>query len=64
VAVRNAALGTWQWRLPPELRLAGITTAENANAFLRQRYIGEFNSKFKALAEEKGTHFGAAAGPT
>jgi transposase InsO family protein len=49
--------GTWQGRLPQELRLAGITTAEGANAFLRERYIGEFNSKFKVPTEEKGTAF-------
>jgi hypothetical protein len=43
--------------LPQELRLAGITTAEGANAFLRARYIGEFNSKFQVPAAEKGTAF-------
>src|SRR5579871_6324238 len=51
------SFGTWQGRLPQELRLAGITTAEGANAFLRERYIGEFNSKFKVAAAEKGTAF-------
>jgi hypothetical protein len=51
------SFGTWQGRLPQELRLAGITTAERANAFLRERYIGEFNNKFKVPAEEKGTAF-------
>src|SRR6202171_776892 len=35
--------GTWQGRLPQELRLAGITTVEGANEFLRERYIAEFN---------------------
>src|SRR5882762_3465903 len=49
--------GTWQGRLPQELRLAGITTAAGTNAFLRERYIGEFNSKFKVPTEEKGTAF-------
>jgi hypothetical protein len=29
--------GTWQNRLPQELRLAGITTVEGANQFLRGR---------------------------
>ncbi|HEY6770279.1 MAG TPA: ISNCY family transposase [Candidatus Sulfotelmatobacter sp.] len=33
--------GTWQGRLPQELRLAGITTVEAANVFLRERYITE-----------------------
>jgi len=51
------SFGTWQGRLPQELRLAGISTVEGANAFLRERYIGEFNSKFSVPAEEKGTAF-------
>jgi hypothetical protein len=51
------SFGTWQGRLPQELRLAGITTAEAANVFLREQYIGEFNSKFQVPAEEKGTAF-------
>lgn len=40
-----------------ELRLAGITTVEQANAFLNGRYIGEFNAKFTVAAPEKGTAF-------
>jgi transposase len=51
------SFGTWQGRLPQELRLAGITTVEGANGFLKDRYIGEFNSKFQVPAEEKGTAF-------
>jgi transposase len=51
------SFGTWQGRLPQELRLAGITTVEAANRFLRERYIGEFNAKFRVPAEEKGTAF-------
>jgi len=47
--------GTWQGRLPQELRLANISTVEQANEFLRGRYIAEFNSKFKVKAAEKGT---------
>jgi transposase len=49
--------GTWQGRLPQELRLAGITTAEGANEFLRQHYIAAFNEKFSVAAAEKGTAF-------
>jgi len=49
--------GTWQGRLPQELRLAGITTVEGANAFLRERYIGEFNARFSVPAAEKETAF-------
>jgi transposase len=51
------SFGTWQGRLPQELRLAGIGSVEGANRFLRERYIGEFNAKFQAPAQEKGTAF-------
>src|ERR1700675_2666356 len=51
------SFGTWQGRLPQELRLAGIDRLEQANRFLREKYIGEFNSKFSAAASEKGTAF-------
>ena len=51
------SFGTWQGRLPQELRLAGIDTVEGANAFLRARYIAEFNEKFTVAAKEKGTAF-------
>lgn len=51
------SFGTWQGRLPQELRLAGISKVEAANAFLRERYMGEFNSKFTVAAREKGTAF-------
>jgi transposase len=51
------SFGTWQGRLPQELRLAGITTVDGANAFLRDTYIGAFNDKFSVAAEEKGTAF-------
>jgi hypothetical protein len=49
--------GTWQGRLPQELRLASITTVEEANRFLRERYIAEFNRKFTVKPAEKGTAF-------
>ena len=51
------SFGTWQGRLPQELRLAGITTVEDANRFLRERYIGAFNAKFNVPAAERGTAF-------
>src|SRR5579859_4446267 len=51
------SFGTWQGRLPQELRLAGIGAVEGANAFLRERYIGEFNARFSAPAAQKGTAF-------
>lgn len=51
------SFGTWQGRLPQELRLAGISTVEQANRFLNERYIAEFNDKFTVPAKEKGTAF-------
>ena len=51
------SFGTWQGRLPQELRLAGITTVDAANRILRERYIQEFNGKFRVEAAEKGTAF-------
>jgi len=51
------SFGTWQGRLPQELRLAGIATLEGANAFLRERYIAAFNEKFRVAAAEKGNAF-------
>src|SRR5262249_32970017 len=49
--------GTWQGRLPQELRLNNIGTPEQANAFLNDHYIDEFNSKFTIPAAERGTAF-------
>jgi len=43
--------GTWQRRLPQELRLRGIRTREEANRFLRESYITEFNRKFAVAAQ-------------
>ena len=44
-------------RLTQELRLAGITEREQANEFLRKRYIDEFNGKFCVASAAKGTAF-------
>jgi transposase len=49
--------GTWQGRLPQELRLRGIQTVEEANRFLREEYRAEFNRKFAVSAAQKGTAF-------
>jgi transposase len=46
--------GTWQGRLPQELRRAGIRTVEEANRFLRERHIPEMNRKFAVPAEQPG----------
>jgi len=51
------SFGTWQGRLPQELRVAGITTVEAANRFLREQYIGEFNGKFAVKPARPGTAF-------
>jgi transposase len=55
------SFGTWQGRLPQELRLAGISTLQEANAFLRERYMAEFNAKFAVPAKERGTAFRKAS---
>jgi transposase len=49
--------GTWQGRLPQELRLAGCTTLEAANRFLREHYIAEFNRRFQVAPAERGSAF-------
>jgi transposase len=49
--------GTWQGRLPQELRLHGINTIDDANQFLRAHYISEFNQRFMVKAAERGTAF-------
>ena len=51
------SFGTWQGRLPQELRLAGIGTVEAANVFLREHYIAEFNRRFQVDAAQEGTAF-------
>lgn len=48
---------TWQGRLPQELRRRGITTLEEANRFLREEYIAEFNQRFSKPASQRGTAF-------
>ena len=54
--------GTWQRRLPQELRLRGIATVEEANRFLRESYIAEFNRKFAVTAQEPVSAFVPATG--
>jgi transposase len=48
---------TWQGRLPQELRRAQIQTLSEANQFLRQRYLAEFNRQFAVPASQPGTAF-------
>jgi len=49
--------GTWQGRLPQELRLRGITTVEKANQFLREEYLAEFNRRFCVPPAQAGSAF-------
>jgi transposase len=49
--------GTWQGRLPQELRLRGMRTVEEANRFLRESYMAEFNRKFAVKAAQPGHAF-------
>lgn len=49
--------GTWQGRLPQELRLRGITTMEAANEFLRGEWIPLHDASFSVKAEQSGTAF-------
>jgi hypothetical protein len=53
---------TWQGRLPQELRLRGIKTLEEANGFLREHYIAEFNRRFQVAPAQRGTAFVACRG--
>lgn len=49
--------GTWQGRLPQELRLQNITSIAEANGFLREHYVAEFNRHFQVPAAQRGTAF-------
>jgi transposase len=49
--------GTWQGRLPQEMRLRNITTVEAANAYLPDWISIEHNRKFSVAAREPGTAF-------
>ncbi len=51
------AFRTLQDRLPKELRLAGITTVEAANAWLAETYIAEYNRLFSIEPLEEGSAF-------
>src|SRR5271169_3368016 len=51
------SFGTWQGRLPQELRLRQLGTLEEANRFLREHYIGEFNRRFQVAPTQRGSAF-------
>ena len=49
--------GTLQGRLPLELESAGITRLDDANRYLRDRFLPEFNQRFKVKPEEARSAF-------
>lgn len=48
---------TFQGRLPQELKLAGITDMQQANHFLREKFIPELNQRFQRQPQEKTSAF-------
>src|SRR6202158_5769914 len=50
-------VGTWRGRLPQELRRRGIVTLEQANQFLRENYVAEFNQRVWVSAVQPGSAF-------
>jgi transposase len=48
---------TLQDRLPKELRLAGITTTQAANRFLKEEYLPRHNARFAIAPAEAGSAF-------
>ena len=54
--------GTFQGRLPQELRLAGITTMDEANRFLKEVYVPAHNALFAVAPEENASAFVPFAG--
>lgn len=48
---------TWQGRFPQELRIRQIGRVGEANQFLREHYIGEFNRRFRVPAARPGSAF-------
>lgn len=51
------AFGTIQGRLPQELRLHGVRTYAEANAYLRERFVPDFNRRFTVTPRERGSAF-------
>ena len=49
--------GTWQARLPQELRRAGIRSMVAANEYIRERFLPQFNRQFTVPAQESGSGF-------
>jgi hypothetical protein len=51
------AFGTIQGRLPQELRVAGIKTYEEANAYLEKTFIPDFNRQFTVTPAQRERAF-------
>jgi transposase len=51
------AFGTIQGRLPQELRKAGIETYEQANVYLQDRFISDFNRRFTVAPAQPESAF-------
>ena len=49
--------GTWQGRLPQELRVRGIHTMQAANEFLREEYLAVLNRQIQVPATLQGSAF-------
>ena len=49
------AFGTIQGRLPQELRLNGVRTYAEASAYLRERFVPDFNRRFTVTPRERGS---------
>jgi hypothetical protein len=51
------AFGTLQGRLPQELRVRGLATADAANVYLRDVFMADFNARFGVAAFEVGSAY-------
>jgi len=49
--------GTWQGRLPQELRVRGIQTLQEARRFLKRVWVPKHNRTWTTPPEQKGTAF-------
>lgn len=56
------AFGTIQGRLPQELRKAGIKTYEEANIYLQECFVPDFNRRFTVTPTQPESAFTALAG--
>ena len=50
-------VSTLQGRLPQELKENGITEMEEANEFVKNKFLPDFNKRFRVEAKEEGEAF-------